>query len=96
MAIVKNRPKITSAPIEDRLKEFMRIMLTTAFQEDNIHNMDNLASHYNLTIMCLFRRDNPNSDICSRCELYIENYLIATGRHDLSHDEKKKICLLNL
>ena len=59
----------------------MKILLTTAFQEDNIHNMDNLASHYNLTIMCLYRKDAPASEVCSRCELYIENYLISTGRN---------------
>lgn len=84
---VKNRlPPIKSEPIEGRLKEFMRVLNTTAFQEDNIHNMDNLAHHFNLTIMCLFRKASPTSEVCSGCELYIENYLIATGYGDSKKD----------
>ena len=78
-AVVKNKPSIKTESVQARLKEFMKILLTTAFQEDNIHNMDNLASHYGLTIMCLYRKESPVSDKCSGCELYIENYLIASG-----------------
>ena len=66
--------------MKNRLRDFMKVLHTTAFQEDNIHSMDNLASHNGLVVMCLYRKDSPTSDKCSGCELYIDNYLIASGK----------------
>ncbi|XP_052788522.1 uncharacterized protein LOC128223273 [Mya arenaria] len=80
------KPSLAEASLLVRMKNLIYYVSQSSYSRNNMFMIDNTITNSGLVALCVYKRPKIDSDLCTSCELYIDNILVAIGRGNSEAD----------